>query len=154
MKIDMTPMVDLGFLLITFFIFTTTLAHPTVTRLVMPADGPPSDVKASKSMTALLDDGRVWIYEGRWEDAVAQGSVTQTDYNVHKGLGNAIRQKQKDLGAAGAKVDMVLLIKPLPTASYAAVVAALDEVSINNVKRYAVVDASVEEKGYVVATKP
>lgn len=153
LKIDMTPMVDLGFLLITFFIFTTALAHPTVTRLVMPADGPPSEVKESNSLTALLDDGRVWIYKGRWDDAVAQRRVVQTDYNVHGGLGAAIRQKQKELATGSAKDDLVLLIKPLPSAPYRAVVAALDEVTINGVKRYALADASAEEKRWVEGAK-
>src|SRR5690349_2727836 len=63
---DFTPMVDLGFLLITFFMLTTTLAKPVVMPLVMPDDtGKPLPLKASKALTILLGAGnKVYWYEG------------------------------------------------------------------------------------------
>lgn len=39
LKIDMTPMVDLGFLLLSFFIFTTEISKPSATKMYMPHDG-------------------------------------------------------------------------------------------------------------------
>src|SRR5829696_3510819 len=69
-KIDMTPMVDLGFLLITFFIFTTSLAEPTVTKLSMPKDGEGTmPVRKNKLLTILVDKQKVFSYEGAWDDA-------------------------------------------------------------------------------------
>jgi biopolymer transport protein ExbD len=57
-KVDMTPMVDLGFLLITFFIFTTTTALPTAMKLYLPKDvDKPEEqnkVKESGAFTILL----------------------------------------------------------------------------------------------------
>lgn len=65
-KIDMTPMVDLGFLLITFFMLTTTLAKPVIMQLNMPEkDGElSSQVRCSESLTVVLDEqNKVFYYQ-------------------------------------------------------------------------------------------
>lgn len=143
LKIDMTPMVDLGFLLITFFIFTATLSQPSVTKLIMPAKGTETSVKESNAITLLLDKDKVFVYEGRWEDAFAKGSIAQTTYDLQTGIGERLRNKQKRLQR---KDDMMVIIKPLKTSSYQNVINALDEMQINSVKRYAIVDATAEEE--------
>ena len=57
-KVDMTPMVDLGFLLITFFIFTTTINSPKAFKLNIPddtaKDEEQTEAKASGAFTVLL----------------------------------------------------------------------------------------------------
>ena len=144
LKIDMTPLVDLGFLLITFFIFTSALSEPTVTRLIMPKEGEQSPVPESKSITLVLDNQKVYAYEGRWEKAVAESRIAQTTYSLPTGMGDLVRQKQNKVGQ-----DLVVLIKPLSTSSYQNVVAALDEMQINNVQKYAIVEAAIEERFWV-----
>lgn len=53
-RVDMMPMVDLGFLLITFFMLTTTMAKPKVLNLIMPADGEGVPVGESKAFTKVV----------------------------------------------------------------------------------------------------
>ena len=153
-KIDMTPMVDLGFLLITFFIFTTSMMEPTVTKLAMPKESKDTmDVPKKGLLTALIDKDKVYVYEGSWEEALAENKLMPTNFDVSKGLGNFIRQKQQSLAALNKKDELMVAIKPLPSASYQDVMNALDEMLINNVKRYAVIDASKEEKDFVAKNK-
>ncbi|MDB5207062.1 MAG: hypothetical protein JWR72_2137 [Flavisolibacter sp.] len=148
LKIDMTPMVDLGFLLITFFIFTTSMAEPKIMKLMMPANGEPAPVKESKTVTVLLDKDKVYLYAGAWKDALATNTILESNYHVKTGLGNFIRQKQKSLEQKGQKEDLVFIIKPLPSSCYQNIIAALDEVLINNLHYYAIVDITEEEKSF------
>src|SRR5436190_371264 len=74
-RIDLTPMVDLGFLLITFFMFTTTLAKPKTMEINMPYKDPnkpvidETKVKESCAITVLLSkDNRIYYYEGIGSD--------------------------------------------------------------------------------------
>jgi len=69
-NVDMTPMVDLGFLLITFFIFTATMSTPSTMRLTMPKDdNKPEDlteVKQSAALTIMMGkDNQIFYYEGQ-----------------------------------------------------------------------------------------
>src|SRR5438874_8900281 len=80
-RVDVTPMVDLGFLLITFFIFTTTLARPTAMKLVMPDDRP-TNIKslASEEKTITLLAGRnnrLFYYPGKFLGMVQEISFKE-----------------------------------------------------------------------------
>ena len=108
-------MVDLGFLLITFFIFTATLSQPSVTKLIMTKEGPTSDVKASEALTLLLKKDKALVYEGLWDDALKRASIVEASYDLKSGIGQQIREKQKRLAAKDA---LIVLIKPLQDASY------------------------------------
>jgi biopolymer transport protein ExbD len=149
-KIDMTPMVDLGFLLIAFFIMTTELSKPSVVRLNMPKEGgPPIDLGKSNALTILLDDNdRIYYYNGDWKEAFATSRVFKTNFSVKNGLGKVIRDKQQQLDINNKKEKregLMLLIKPGKGASYKNVIDALDETMINSVKKYAILKAEPEE---------
>ncbi len=139
-RVDMTPLVDLGFLLITFFVFTSTLGSSAVMPLMMPKEGPPSNTGASSTLTLLAGaNNKVYAYSGFWETARQHQAIYPTSYSVAHGIGTLIRSKKAELAAAGkAPADLVLLIKPTDEASYKNLVDLLDEAVINGVSRYAV----------------
>ena len=140
LRVDLTPMVDLGFLLISFFIFTTTLSQPTAMKLVAPDDrdsSKSSKAPENKTVTLLLSaNNNVYAYNG-------------SNLNNIKNLGsntismrNAIIQKKNEIRIKyGSDSGMIVLIKPTPECNYGNVVNALDEMLICNVKTYVLMDA-------------
>jgi biopolymer transport protein ExbD len=111
LKIEMTPMVDLGFLLITFFIFTTSMAEQKGIQLIMPPDGKSSDLPASAAFSVLVGrENELYFYEGKWDDAFNKNLVRKTSYDIQNGLGKHIRNKMKE--SINAKNKLMLLIKP------------------------------------------
>ncbi|RYY17053.1 MAG: biopolymer transporter ExbD [Chitinophagaceae bacterium] len=148
-RVDLTPMVDLGFLLITFFIFTTTMSEPTAMKLMMPADGgEPSPWKESKSLTVIpLKNNRVFYYHGMLQEPMRPGSFGVAGYSYADGIGQVIRDKKGalDLKEPGSARQLMLIIKPMTSASYRNVVDILDEMTINEVKSYALTDLNQEE---------
>ncbi|HTI91265.1 MAG TPA: biopolymer transporter ExbD [Puia sp.] len=148
-RVDMTPMVDLGFLLITFFVVTTTWSKAHVTKLNMPADGPTSTIGNNAALTVIPVAGnKLFYYHGEWSEALRKGSYGTTGYGLNGGIGDIIRAKQiaMDHSYKGGRKELMLLIKPSPDASYGNVVSLLDETAINDVKRYALVDLTAEER--------
>lgn len=135
-RVDLTPMVDLGFLLITFFIFTTTMSQPTAMKLFLPKDTEkPEDqnkVKASGALTIMLGkNSNVYYYEGQ----LAPDASNFKSSNF-KDIRQEIIDKKKNTNPE----DFVVVIKPGPDATYKNTVDILDEMTINDVKRYAMVD--------------
>jgi biopolymer transport protein ExbD len=150
LKTDMTPMVDLGFLLIAFFVITTKLSEPAALNLVMPHDGPGTLLGDSNALTVLLDgDDKIWYYHGNLPDAVKHKQILPTNFSVKDGVGNIIRQKQRWLDQVSISDEkregLMLLIKATGKAKYDNIISVLDEALINNVSKYAIVKIQPEE---------
>jgi len=147
-RVDLTPMVDLGFLLITFFIFTTTMSQPTAMRLALPDDKvKPEDqnkIKQSGALTILLGrDNNVFYYEGE----LAPDASNFKASNFKDIRDEIINKKQQ------ADTNLVVVIKPSDECTYKNVIDILDEMSINVVKRYAMVDISDVEDQLIKRTE-
>ena len=150
-KVDMTPMVDLGFLLISFFVITTELSRPKTMSLFMPAEGPPTPSPGSKTITFLAGaNNKLFYYYGEEKDAGIKNPVVQTSWDEKNGLGKIIRQKQLQLDhVKGGRNEMVVIIKPGKESTYKNVVDILDEMIIHGVTRYAVVNPGDKDVLYL-----
>lgn len=149
-KVDLTPMVDLGFLLITFFIFTTAMARPTAMKLFLPAGDiatMPTGVSVTLTLIPVSSD-KIFYYHGDLETAMQKGLYGVTGFPIANGIGNIIRQKQTalDKNPKFSRNDMMLIIKPSPASNYRNIVDLLDEVLINNIIHYSLVDIDKAEK--------
>ena len=165
-RIDLTPMVDLGFLLITFFMFTTTLAKPKTMEINMPYKDPnmkddeKNKIKNSVALTILLSKNhRIYYYEGIGDDPNKQPDYKSTSFAQKNGIRDEIIAKKKmvdDLkrtGALTAKDQATVLIKPDTTSTYSDLVNILDEMNINDVKVYAIIDISGVEQENIKTTE-
>ncbi len=139
-------MVDLGFLLITFFIFTTTVQQPTSMNLNMPKDTKndqdQTKVKESGSLTLLLGKQNVvYYYYGN-----DPSTMKTTNY---KDVRDIILKKKKTTPAN----DLFIIIKPDKDATYKNAVNILDEMDINQIPRYAMVDPTPDEYNKIQQTE-
>ncbi len=148
-RVALTPIVDLGFLLITFFIFTTTMSQPTAMKLALPDNKakPEEQNKAKESgaLTILLGkDNNVFYYEG-----ILQPNASNFKSTNFKEIRDEIIHKKQTTDTA----DLVIVIKPNDESTYKNVIDILDEMSINVIKRYALVDISPLEDYFVRKTE-
>jgi len=143
-RLDMTPMVDLAFLLLTFFMLTTTFAKPRVMQLTMPVKDRDNvtEVGRSHAMTILLGQAhKVYYYFGLHAPAdpsVPVPTLHTTDFGPH-----GIRQVL--LARGRQQPAPVVLIAAGPRAKYSDMVDILDEMNITDQKKYAIVPLSAAD---------
>jgi len=132
-RIDMTPMVDLAFLLLTFFILTTTLSKPQTMEITMPEKPKEGDkqpeVNEKKVLTLVLGaNDKVYWYVG-----ITEPEAKKTDFSKD-GIRKVLVEKKSEIR------DLIVLIKAMDEAKYKNMVDILDEMTISSIQRYAIVD--------------
>jgi biopolymer transport protein ExbD len=137
-RVDMTPMVDLAFLLLTFFVMTTTLQKPQTMEIAMPEDD--KDEKApqvnEKHVLTLIMGENDKIY---WYIGITDPEVRITNFSP-TGIRKLLLEKKRDIP------KLVVLIKSLDTSKYKNLVDILDEMNITSTQRYAIVDVAPADK--------
>lgn len=147
-RVDMTAMVDVAFLLLTFFILTTTMASPQAMEVnKSPKDGDGKPVAESKILTLVLDgDDQVHYWQG------VTNPVVQTADLSAEGIRTIIQahltrfpNRCNTVGNAEGCWDPIFVIKPYQASRYKNFVDILDEMQINDVPKYAIADFLPED---------
>lgn len=141
-RIDMTPMVDLAFLLLTFFVMTTTLNKPQAMQINMPdkpKDGDEQPEVNEKNVLTLVlgKDDKIYWYIG-----ITDPAVEVTDFSKD-GIRKVLLQKKAE------NPKLIVLIKSLDEARYKNMVDIMDEMSISSVQRFALVEITDVDKELV-----
>ena len=144
-RIDMTPMVDLAFLLLTFFMLTTTFAKPSVMQLTMPVkptEEIDSGLTESQAMTVILGKNhRVHYFFGLNvpQDNTVPAPELKTTSFAPDGLRRVLLARQQQ------RPGLVVLIKPAADSKYQDMIDVLDEMNITSQKKYALVKITQDD---------
>ena len=150
-RVDLTPMVDLGFLLVTFFVFTTTMSQPTAMNMNEPKDNTADQMKVKQSgaMTILLGkDNHIFYYYGELDPNKLTEQFKSTNMKD-------IRQLIVDKKKATKPDDLMYIIKADSTAKFRNAINILDEMSISAIPpgHYAEVDIAPLERTLIQQTE-
>jgi len=157
-KVDLTAMVDLAFLLITFFMLTTTLSKPQSMNLGLPdkEDDPTKnkDVKVdeNRTMTILLGDNNKLVrFVGLLATPVKGGAPKDFAYGKDGIRKELLSRKEAVLQYTGDKnKGMIVIIKPSKKSNYRNLVDILDEMAIVGVPTYAIVNEFTPEESKLI----
>ena len=128
-RVDLTPMVDLGFLLITFFVFTTTMSQSTAMNMNEPKDDPNQQMKVKNSgaMTILLGKGnQVYYYFGQLMPETISQDFKSTTF---KGIRQLILDKKNSTPID----DLMYIIKSDDESTFKNAIDIIDEMAISAV---------------------
>lgn len=135
LRIDFAPMVDLGFLLITFFVFTTELSKPQAFKLNMPDEGEGTLSPVSTTITlTLTGNGEINFLEGSEKHIIAIGKTYL--YSNPSLRDQLLNKRQRIISQFGTDEQYTVLIQPTSNSSYKELVDVLDEMTITDIKKY------------------
>ncbi|MFA6456645.1 MAG: biopolymer transporter ExbD [Bacteroidota bacterium] len=135
-RIDMTPMVDVAFLLLTFFMLTTSMSKPQTMEINLPPADTKADVAESNLLTLrITDDFRIFWNVGT-EKPVTVDGANKKERLIN--LGKLLKDRSR------ANPKLISLIKVDGKAKYIDMVDIMDELNINDITRFSL--APMEDK--------
>ena len=152
-KVDLTAMVDLAFLLITFFMLTTSLSKPQSMDLGMPEKNPknpppPIEIADYRTITILVgDDNKIMWYKGQFSKPLEEPEVTKYGKT---GIRKVILEESEQVLSESAQLGkgkdgIIVLIKATKKSKYKNLIDILDEMKITSVPTFAISDISPAE---------
>ncbi|MDB5284605.1 MAG: biopolymer transporter ExbD [Bacteroidota bacterium] len=152
LRVDLTPMVDLAFLLITFFMLTTSLSRPKAMEWVKPISDPTIETPVPDCcvLNILVDSAdRVYTYEGTDLNTLKASSFDASTGIRHSIMDKANRVKSEcGLDHSGKPRNLICIVKLLPKARYKNLIALMDEMLITKII-YGIQDPFAEEAAAV-----
>ncbi len=156
-KVDLTAMVDLAFLLITFFMLTTSLSKPQSMNLGLPDKNDKTDdqlkVDERRTMTIVMgENNSIQWYMGLFETPIAGPKIDSYGKNgIRKELLKQVKAVPQVTG--DAKKGLIVIIKPTKKSNYRNLVDILDEMAICGVDTYAIVNDITPDELKLVTPK-
>ena len=138
----MTPMVDLGFLLITFFMFTTNFTKPNVVDLGLPAGEGGTEINYKNQLTFILGKNDRIFYYQKEANNLSEKDVKEVSFQGME-LAKLIKYYKN---SAVAPENFTIIIKPTDDANYKNFVDILDEMALTKNQRYGISDLKPLEK--------
>jgi biopolymer transport protein ExbD len=139
LRIDFAPMVDLGFLLITFFVFTSSLLEPKAFGLHVPDEGEGTHAPLSATITlTMLENGRIDYLEGSETHVLAKGSAHL--YQQQSLRRHLLDKRERIIAQLGTDEQYTVLIQPTAQTNYREIVDVLDEMTITGIKKYVLLE--------------
>ncbi|WP_300673676.1 biopolymer transporter ExbD [Soonwooa sp.] len=142
-RVDMTPMVDLNFLLLMFFMFTSTFSKPNVLDLGLPAKPkdenqkpPDTEIKLNNSISIILGKDNRVFYHQQDQAGLNEQTLIETKFD-RDGITKVIEQAK---AGASDQSKFTVIIKPTDDAVYKNFVDILDEMAITKNEVYGVTD--------------
>jgi biopolymer transport protein ExbD len=142
-RVDLTAMVDLAFLLITFFMLATTLSKPHMLGVIMPVKNTPagSDPESRTMTLCLGKNNQVLWYLGMAEKPLTTPAIVNYGKN---GLRAAIINTSNKILTSTGK-PLIVVVKPSSHSLYSNLVSTLDELNIVSIPSYAIADISAKD---------
>lgn len=149
-RVDMTPMVDLGFLLITFFMFTTNFSKPNVMDLGLPAGEEGTEIDYRNQIAFILGKNNTVFYYQKDTKDLQNSDIKETNLE-----GLEIAKIANAYKAKAPKPEIfTIIIKPNDESLYKNFVDIIDELAISKNDRYGIAEIKESEKQIIEKRYP